>query len=92
VLSEYSASFAEHLLPFNFAVGIGGRCDIIIKTLQLAVDKYITEKENDKDLPSRCLVSLDIRNMFNAVSRELRNFPLLNHLQMSFMKNLEKLL
>jgi hypothetical protein len=31
------------LLPFNFAVGVGGGCDVIIKTLQLAVDKYIIE-------------------------------------------------
>ena len=70
VLSEYSSEFAAHLLPYNFAVGVGGGCDVIIKTLQLAVDKYISEKEDNGDLPSRCLVSLDIRNMFNAVSRE----------------------
>ena len=70
VLAEYSSTFAEHLLPFNFAVGVGGGCDVIIKTLQLAVDKYITQREKNGDLPSRSLVSLDIRNMFNAVSRE----------------------
>ena len=70
VLDEYSASFAEHLLPFNFAIGIGGGIDVIIKTLQLAVDKYIIEPENNDDLPTRVLVSLDIRNMFNAISRE----------------------
>jgi hypothetical protein len=70
VLSEYSSSFAEYLLPFNFAVGVGGGCDVIVKTLQLAVDKYIAQKEKDGDLPSRALVSLDIKNMFNAVSRE----------------------
>jgi hypothetical protein len=58
------------LLPFNFAVGVGGGCDVIIKTLQLAVDKYIVEQEKNNDLPTRSLVSLDIKNMFNAVSRE----------------------
>jgi hypothetical protein len=70
VLSEYSSSFAEYLLPFNFAAGIGGGCDVIVKTLQLAVDKYIAQKEKDGELPSRALVSLDIKNMFNAVSHE----------------------
>jgi hypothetical protein len=68
VLSEYSSSFAEYLLPFNFAVG--GGCDVIIKTLQLAVDKYIIDCEKNNDLPTCSLVSLDIKNMFNAVSRE----------------------
>jgi hypothetical protein len=42
-------------------------------SLQLAVDKYITEKENDSLLllPLRSLVSFEIRNMFNAVFHEL---------------------
>jgi hypothetical protein len=58
------------LLPLNFAFGVGCGCDVIIKTLQLAVDKYIIEQEKNNDLPTRSLVSLDIKNMFNAVSRE----------------------
>ena len=70
VIKQYSATFAEHILPFNYAIGISGGCDVIVKTLQLAVDKYIIDKENNNELPSRCLVSLDIRNMFNAISRE----------------------
>jgi hypothetical protein len=49
---------------------VSGGVDIIIKTVQLAVDKYIIEKEANGELPSRALVSLDIQNMFNAVSRE----------------------
>jgi hypothetical protein len=44
---------------------------VIIKTVQLAVDQYIIEPEQNGDLPSRGLVSLDIRNMFNAVSQEI---------------------
>ena len=70
VLHQYRSIFAEHILPFNFAIGIGGGCDVIVKTLQLAVDKYIIEPENNGDLPTRALVSLDIKNMFNAISRE----------------------
>jgi hypothetical protein len=37
---------------------------------QLAVDQYITEPEQNDDLSSQSLVSLDIKNMFNAVSSE----------------------
>ena len=70
VLSEYRSSFAEHILPFNFAIGIGGGVDVIVKTVQLAIDKYMIGPEKKKAFPTRSLVSLDIRNMFNAVSRE----------------------
>eukprot|EP00956_Cyclotella_meneghiniana_P037754 scaffold143726_cov74-Cyclotella_meneghiniana.AAC.5 len=83
VLSEYSSVIAEGLLPFNFAVGVGGGCDFIVKTIQLGIDKYITEPENRKQLPSRALASLDLVNMFNAISREelreiiANNFPAL---------------
>lgn len=52
------------------AIGVSGAVDIIIKTVQLGVDKYIIDKEKDGELPSQALVSLDIRNMFSAVSRE----------------------
>jgi hypothetical protein len=41
VLDKYAPTFAEHLLPFNFAIGVNGGVDIIIKTVQLAVDQYI---------------------------------------------------
>jgi hypothetical protein len=70
ILKQFNAAFAQHILPFNFAIGIGGGCDFIIKTLQLAVDKYIVSNESANRLPTRALVSLDIRNMFNAISRE----------------------
>ena len=70
VLDEYRSSFAEYVLPFNFAIGVGGGVDVVIKTTQLAVDKYIIDKENAGELPSRSLVSLDLINMFNSVSRE----------------------
>lgn len=63
-------TFAEYLLPFNYAIGIGGGVDVVIKTIQLAVDQYIIELEQNGGLPSRSLMSLYIRNMFNAVSCE----------------------
>lgn len=49
---------------------MSGGVDIIVKTVQLAVDKYIIKKEENGELPTKALVSLDIQNMFNAVSRE----------------------
>jgi hypothetical protein len=63
-------NFAEYLLPYNYAIGVNGGIDLVIKSVQLAVDQYIIEPENNGNLPLRALVSLDIRNMFNAVSRE----------------------
>jgi len=70
VLSEYSSVIAENLLPFNFAVGVSGGCDVIVKTMQLGVDKYNTEPEQCNNLPTPALASLDLVNMFNAISRE----------------------
>ncbi len=56
---------------------------MVIKTIQLTVEQYIIRLEQNGGLPSRRLVSLYIRNMFNAVSRErlheliLDKFPML---------------
>jgi hypothetical protein len=38
ILSEYLSVFAHYLLPENFAVGVGGGCDVVIKTMQLGVN------------------------------------------------------
>jgi hypothetical protein len=70
ILNEYAPTFADYLLPYNYAIGVNGGIDLIIKTIQLATDKYIIDLENNAKLPTRALVSLDIKNMFNAVSRE----------------------
>jgi hypothetical protein len=43
---------------------------MVIQTMQLGVEKYISDRESSGRLPSRALVSLDIVNMFNAISRE----------------------
>ena len=70
VLLEYEPTFVEYLLPFNYAIGVGGGVNVVIKTIQLAVDQCIIEPEENGDLPSLSLVSLDIKIMFNVVSRE----------------------
>ena len=44
--------------------------DFIISTVRLGVEKYITKRQEDGLLPTRVLLSIDIKNMFNAVSRQ----------------------
>ena len=81
VLTIYKTRLAEYLLPYNFAFGVHGGVDMVTTSVRLAVEKYITTPELQGLIPSRCLISLDIRNMFNAISREKllqlvdRDFP-----------------
>ena len=72
ILYTYRSGFADYLLPFNFAFRVQGGIDVVTSTIRLAVEKYMTDKEARDELPRRMMVSLslDIRNMFNAVSRE----------------------
>jgi hypothetical protein len=70
VLFLLRGKFASTLLPLNYAFGVHGGVDFITTTVRLGVEKYISTPERENQLPSRSLVSLDIRNMFNAVSRE----------------------
>ena len=69
IANELKSTFAQYLLPYNYAVGIHGGIDFITSTLRIGVEKYITSQVEAGLLPSRALVSLDIRNMFNAISR-----------------------
>ena len=70
IVYKFKSDFAEYLLPFNYAVGISGGLDLITNTIRMGVEKYISTPEDNFELPSRALISIDIRNMFNAVSRE----------------------
>eukprot|EP00956_Cyclotella_meneghiniana_P026338 scaffold56674_cov56-Cyclotella_meneghiniana.AAC.3 len=45
ILLEYSSVLAENLSPLNFAVSVSGGCNLVVKTMQLGVDKYISEPE-----------------------------------------------
>ena len=44
--------------------------DFIIKTTQLEVERYITAPQLQGRAPSRVLISLDLVNMFNEISRD----------------------
>ena len=57
-------------MPFNYAVGFNGGVDTITNTIRLGVDKFINEEQQNNNLPTRALVSLDIRNMFNEISSQ----------------------
>ena len=41
ILHIYQASFANHLLPFNYAFVISGGTDFVASTVQLSVDKEV---------------------------------------------------
>lgn len=70
IVNKFKSDFATYLLPFNYAVGISGGIDIITNTMRMGVEKFISKPEDNLELPSRALISIDIKNMFNAVSRE----------------------
>jgi hypothetical protein len=69
VAQTFKAKFAEFLLPYNFAVGIANGSDIIINTMHLTIEKYITNYELNNKTPTRAAVFFDIKNMFNSISR-----------------------
>ena len=79
--------FTEFLTPYNFAIGIKGGSNFVYHTINNEIDKYITQdcKDFQQNPPTRCLISLDIRNMFNEISRERAieiistHFPHLTH-------------
>lgn len=79
----YQHRFAKHLLPYNWAIGVKGGTDFVINATQAQVDHFVNPQDdtaydttNDEALldpqrpPTRALISLDIKNMFNSVSRK----------------------
>ena len=72
VIKENTKLFTEYLAPFNYAIGVKGGSNFVYHTTSLEIDKYITRNINEmkNNPPSRCLISMDIRNMFNEISRE----------------------
>ena len=64
--------FTEFLSPHNYAIGVKGGSNFVYHTISNEIDKYITRSQGDTKTnpPTRCLVSLDIQNMFNEIPRE----------------------
>lgn len=69
IAGYYQKRFAMTLLPHNFAVGVQGGADFIIKAMQLSVEKYIINPQARGTTPTRAAVLFDLSNMFNEVSR-----------------------
>ncbi len=69
LINKNKSDFTSHLLPFNYALGVHGGINTVVNTFRNGTYKYITQPQLDNKRPTRALVSLDIRNMFNAVSR-----------------------
>jgi hypothetical protein len=70
VAHTFREKFARHMLPFNYAVGTPNGTNLIINTMQLQVEKYITLPQSKNILPSRAAVFFDLTNQFNSVSCE----------------------
>ena len=68
LLMNYRSRFAEHILPFNYAIVVNVSIYMITNTVCLGVDKFIKEEEQNNNLPTQALVSLHIRNIFNEIS------------------------
>ena len=81
----YRARAAQKLLPFNFAVGINGGMDFLIKAMQLSVEKHIIEPQSRLELPSRAAVFVDLKNMYPNISR----IELVNIIQAEFPELLQ---
>ena len=54
---------------YNFAVGIPNGGITIINAIQLGIEKYITSREKEGQLPTRAAVFFGLSNMFNNISR-----------------------
>ena len=68
IVRQNNTLFTRFLMPYNFAIGVKGGTNFIHHTLKCEIEKYIDTHENRP--PTRCLVSLDITNMFNEVLRQ----------------------
>jgi hypothetical protein len=56
------------ILPYNYAVGIDGGMDFIIKSMQLSIEHHIITPQSNNTLPTRSALFMDLKNMFNLVS------------------------
>ena len=78
-----NVAFCTFMLPYNYAGRLGGGMHFVCSAIQQACETYISIPQSQHRSPSRCIISLDIRNMFNAVSRQRlreiirKHFPLL---------------
>ena len=49
-------------------MGVNNGIDVVVRASQLAREKYIAKPQEALQAPTRCFVSLDLKNTFNKVS------------------------
>jgi len=59
---------AEYLAPTQFAIGLSSGMDTITHTIQSHTSRYIERPTTQKTTPTRAILILDLKNMFNQVS------------------------
>ena len=69
IAQQWKDKFALYLLPYNFAVGVPNGMDFIIKTMQMSIERFIDQPQQENKSPTRAAVFVDLTNMFNSVSR-----------------------
>ena len=69
IAQQWKDKFALYLLPYNFAVGVPNGMDFIIKTMQMSIERFIDQPQQNNKHPTRAAVFVDLTNMFNSVSR-----------------------
>lgn len=62
--------FEEHLLPYNYAVGINRSMDFIIKAMQLSIEWHIITPQSINTTPTHSALFINLTNLFNLVSCE----------------------
>ncbi len=70
VAHTFREKFVRHMLPFNYAVGTPNRTNLIINTMQLQVEKYLSLPQSKGILPTHAAVLFNLTNQFNSVSHE----------------------
>jgi hypothetical protein len=81
------------MLPFNYAVGTPNGTNLIINTMQLQVERYISLPQLTGRIPTHVAVFFDLTNQFNSVSHEAffnviaKSFPEMLSLTTLFYKH-----
>ena len=72
-IARVSSPFlAQTMAPLQFAIGFSSGIEMITETVKRLSEKYMVRSISQlqaKDHPTRCLLLLDLTNMFNACSR-----------------------
>jgi hypothetical protein len=82
IMTLYANRFSSFLLTEGqFGIAISGGIDFLLHSAQAQLHQYIDRPLASNQAPHRALLSLDITNMFNAVSRDAARAVLANNSQ-----------